>query len=89
MEMRPGLRKRSKISPWWSGSTRVISRQYATIEPLPRAAGVVPDALFAGVAAQVPHDQEVGVEAHLVDHLQLVIQALAHDRVIRPLAVAR
>ncbi len=47
-----------------------------------RAAGVVPDALLAGVAAQVPHDQEVGVEPHLVDDAQLVIQALAHDRVI-------
>ena len=32
------------------------------------AAGVVPDALLAGIAAQVPHDEEIGVEAHLVDH---------------------
>ena len=42
-----------------------------------RAAGVVPDALLAGVAAQVPDDQEIGVETHLVDDAQLVIQALA------------
>ncbi len=42
-----------------------------------RPTGVVPDALLAGVAAQVPHDQEVGFEAHLVDHVQLIVQALA------------
>ncbi len=42
-----------------------------------RTAGVVPDVMFAGIAAQVPHDQEVGVEAHLVDHAQLVVQAFA------------
>ncbi len=52
------------------------------------AAHVVPDALVAGVAAQIPHDEEVGVEAHLVDHLQLVVQALADNRLFRPFAVA-
>ncbi len=32
-----------------------------------RTTGVVPDALFFGVLAQIPHDQEVSIEPHLVD----------------------
>ncbi len=34
------------------------------------------DARLAGVADQVPHDQEVGGEAHLRDHRQLVVESL-------------
>ena len=33
--------------------------------------------MLAGVAAQIPYNQKVGIEAHLVNHAQLVIQALA------------
>ena len=53
-----------------------------------RPARVVPDALFAREAAQVPHDQEVGVKAHVVDDLELVIQPLADVRRGGPVAVA-
>jgi hypothetical protein len=50
------------------------------------AARVVPDAAFAGKAAQVPHDEEVGVEPHGVDDIQLVRQALGERGLGCPLA---
>ena len=38
------------------------------------------DALLAGVADEVPDDQEVGGEPHPVDDAQLVVEALARPR---------
>ncbi len=35
-----------------------------------------PNALFAGMVDEVPHDQEVAGEAHVLDHLQLVGKAI-------------
>ena len=42
-----------------------------------RAARVVPDALLSRESAQVPHDQEVGIESHLVDDAKFVIQPIS------------
>jgi len=53
------------------------------------SARVVPDALFLGIAAEIPHDQEIGVEAHFMNNAQLIVQALAQRTVLRPAAVAR
>ena len=52
------------------------------------SAGVVPDALLAGIAAQVPHDQEIRIEAHFVNDLQLELQALADFLIILVFTVA-
>ena len=41
-----------------------------------RPAHVPPDVPFDGKLAQVPQDQEIGVKAHVVDHAQLIVQAL-------------
>ena len=40
-----------------------------------RTARVVPDPIFTGEAAQVPDDQEVGIESHLVDDAQFIIES--------------
>ena len=55
------------------GSRSVIQRQYATAHPAadPRP-GPDPDAGVAGVLDEVPGDQEVRREAHVVDDLELV-----------------
>ena len=50
----------------------------------PGAAYVVPDAAAARVQAKICDDQEVDVEAHLVDDLQFVFLARLHIRVICP-----
>ena len=47
---------------------------------VPRAAHVVPDVLLTGKPAQVPDDEEIGSEAHLVDDAQLIIEAGADLR---------
>jgi len=47
----------------------------------PAAAHIPPDIGVAGELAQVPHDQEVRVEPHAVDDLQLVVEALDEARV--------
>ena len=44
------------------------------------AAGTDRDPRVLGVLDEVPDDQEVGVEAHPVDHAQLVVGALARGR---------
>ncbi len=41
-------------------------------------AGSHPDVRLAGEADQVPHDEEVGGEAHVADDTQLVVEALRH-----------
>jgi hypothetical protein len=53
-----------------------------------RTARVVPDIIFSSVAAQIPHDQEVGVEAHLVDDAQLEIEPLTDFGILFVLTVA-
>ena len=53
-----------------------------------RAAHVPPDVALFGVARQVPHDEEIVVEPHLVDDGQLIIQSLADLGVVRSRAVA-
>ena len=35
METRSGFKKRSKSRPYWIGSTSVINKDHATIEPAP------------------------------------------------------
>src|SRR3990172_6193599 len=40
-------------------------------------ARVVPNPIFTCVTTQVPDDQEVGVESHLVDDAKLVIDSFA------------
>ena len=47
-----------------------------------RPAHVVPDVPLPGVTRQIPDDQIVNVETHLVDDLQLVLRACLHGRVI-------
>jgi len=42
----------------------------------------------AGELAQVPHDQEIGVEAHLVDHAQFVVQPGTDHGIVGSPAVA-
>ncbi len=42
--------------------------------------GPDPDPALPGVADQVPHDEEVGGEAHAGDDAELVVEALAHRR---------
>ena len=53
-----------------------------------RAAHVVPDAAFPGVVAEVAHDQEVDIEAHLMDDFKLMFVAAAHGRIVRARAIA-
>jgi len=52
-----------------------------------RAARIVPDAFLAGVAAEVPHNEKIGIKAHRVDDVQLVFQALAHLGVVCPAGI--
>ncbi len=52
------------------------------------SACVVPDALLLGIAAEIPHDQEIGIETHFMDDAELVVQALAQSTVLGPAAVA-
>ncbi len=40
--------------------------------------GTGPDPLLPGVPHEIPHDQEVGGEAHVLDHPQLVFEASPH-----------
>ncbi len=47
-----------------------------------RTAHVPPDVGVAGELAQIPDDQEVGVEAHLLDDAQFVVQPLAQVGVV-------
>ena len=58
-----------------------MSRLYATAHPaaLPRP-GPDPDAVVLGVLDEVPHDEEVGAEAHVGDDLELVGQAVGGVR---------
>ena len=42
--------------------------------PFGGTAGIVPDAFLPGVPAQIPDDEEVGIETHLVNNAQFVIQ---------------
>ena len=51
------------------------------------AARVVPDVGRARVTAQVPDDEEVGVEAHRVDDAQLVLESFADLGAGRPLPI--
>ena len=49
---------------------------------------VPPDIPLLGVLHQIPDDEEVGVEAHLVDDVQLMFQTPPHFRVVGPIPVA-
>ncbi len=47
-----------------------------------RTARVVPDVILGGIAAQIPHNEEVGIKTHLIDNAQFVFKAFAHLRVV-------
>ena len=53
-----------------------------------RASRVVPNALLSGITAKVPNNQEIRIEAHLVDDLQFVIQPLLDNWVILTRTIA-
>ncbi len=89
MEMRPGLRKRSKIRLLGSGSRLVMPLVYATIELAPEPRMFHQMSLLFGKARQIGHDQEVRVEAHLVDDFEFVVEALAHFGIVGALAIAQ
>ena len=76
---RPGLRNRSNSRSYLIGSMSTMRRQYATHEPaaLPRP-GPTRMPLRLRVAHEVPHDEEVRREAHRLDDVELVLDALDH-----------
>ncbi len=53
-----------------------------------RAARVVPDAALAGMAAQIPYNEEIGVKAHVMDDAQFVVEPLADLLAVGALPVA-
>jgi hypothetical protein len=53
-----------------------------------RTAGVVPNPVFSGVATQIPYNQEVGIETHLVDDAQLIIEPLSDLIVVESIRIA-
>ncbi len=55
------------------GDLQRVGHQRAGCRPAPRSHG---DARVLGVLDEVPDDQEVGVEAHPVDHAELVLGSL-------------
>ena len=75
IDMRSGFRKRSNSSSFCSGSMSVISMQYATSDPAadPRP-GPTGMPCSLRVADEVPHDQEVAGELHLLDDVELAVQ---------------
>jgi hypothetical protein len=87
IEIRSGLRKRSKIRPCSIGSTRVISAVGGDRSG-GRTAGVVPDPLLAGETAQVPDDEEVGIEPHAVNDVEFIVEPALQFGVFKPRPVA-
>ena len=77
IEIRSAFRKRSNRRSYSSGSTSVIRSAYETIEPAadPRP-GTDRDPVVLRELDEVPDDQEVGREAHLLDHAQLHLEPL-------------
>ena len=81
IDLRPGLRKRSKSRSLASGSMSVIVERVGDDRAGGRAAaGADGDAVLLGVADEVPDDQEVGGEAHLLDHAELELEPLLAPR---------
>ena len=77
IDLRPGLRKRSKSRSLASGSRSVIVEGVGDDRAGRRAAARADgDAVLLGVADEVPDDQEVGGEAHLLDHAELELEPL-------------
>ena len=78
MLMRSGLRKRSKSRSYCEridvGDAQRVGDHRAGRRAAARAHR---DVVLAGVADEVPDHQEVAGEAHLVDHLDLVVEPRA------------
>ena len=76
MDRRSGFRKRSKVRPYSSGSTSVMSDAVGGHGPRRRAAHAEEDALAPGEVGEVADDQKILAEAGLLDDVQFKAQAL-------------
>ena len=63
----PGIEKALKKQVMRDGVYQRDEKRIGHQRSSAGAARVVPDAIFAGVTAQIPHDEKVGVKAHRVN----------------------
>ena len=87
IEMRSGFRKRSNSSSCCSGSISVMPSEYATTAPAadPRP-GPTGMPLFPRVTDEIPHDQKISRELHLLNNGDLARQSLFvfDQRMLKP-----